>query len=78
MFIIYSKPNCTYCVQAKTLLKMKGFSFIEIDLTENDNLSQFRERLPNAKTVPQIYHNETYVGGYTELVPYLTSIWPTG
>ena len=28
--VVYSKPNCTYCVKAKHLLKNKGVEFIEM------------------------------------------------
>jgi glutaredoxin 3 len=74
-FLIYSKPNCSFCTRAKALLTVKGYEYYEQilgeDYTRDDLLSWF----PNARTVPQIELEDegstTYIGGYTELVSYL-------
>jgi len=34
MLTVYSKDNCTFCVQAKNLLKLKGFEFEEINISQ--------------------------------------------
>lgn len=34
-------------------------------------LDQLRELVPGAKTVPQIFIDGTYIGGYTDLVDHL-------
>lgn len=80
---IWTKPNCPYCVKAKTLFDMKGIEYDEviIGLTESQSLSlksnqtvrsreELLERAPNAKTVPQIWLNNNYIGGYTELAAF--------
>jgi glutaredoxin len=79
---IYTKSDCPYCVKAKDLLSTKGLSYKEFivspgfnETTLNENQfyvtkSQLLEKLPNAKTVPQIWLDGQYIGGYTELVAY--------
>lgn len=82
MFKIYGKENCSYCVAAKALLTRKGFDFQyytivpKINDSNDITLEQFKELFPEAKTVPQIQHNGTYIGGYEDLVKYVKSIWP--
>ena len=78
--IIYSKNNCVYCSRAKALLDARGIPYKEliIDtqgrddrmLTENQSWTTRDELLrikPAAKTVPQIWLDGEYVGGFTEL-----------
>lgn len=76
---IYSKTNCPYCVKAKMLLNQKNIPYQEyvigVDsnsvLQENQHVTT-REKLlelaPNAKTVPQIWLDQTHIGGYDQLV----------
>jgi glutaredoxin 3 len=65
--LIWSKYNCTYCDQAKALLKQKGIEFEErkigVGYTKEDLLAE----IPTARTVPQIFLDGVYVGGFTEL-----------
>jgi glutaredoxin 3 len=65
--IIWTKPTCPYCVAAKNLLDMKGILYEERIIGENWTKQQLLESVPTAKTVPQIFLGEEYVGGYTEL-----------
>lgn len=65
--IIWSKPNCPYCVKAKALLTNNNISFEERVIGEEWTKEQLLEHVPNARTVPQIYLNNEYVGGYDDL-----------
>jgi glutaredoxin len=65
--IIYSKDNCNYCVQAKTLLSQKGIIFEERKIGEGYTKEDLLEAVPSARSVPQIFLDEEYVGGFTEL-----------
>lgn len=80
---IWTKSNCSFCVKAKTLMDQRGISYKEfvIDtgigqttLTEGQTLvtrEQLLEKAPAARTVPQIWLNDNYIGGYTELASFL-------
>jgi glutaredoxin len=65
--IIWSKENCTFCVQAKQLLESKGIEFEERKIGKAWTKEQLLEAVPTARTVPQIFLDEQYVGGYQEL-----------
>jgi glutaredoxin 3 len=65
--IVWSKNQCPYCDQAKNLLKMKGIEFEERNVQTNWTKEQLLEAVPTARTVPQIFLDEEYIGGFTEL-----------
>jgi glutaredoxin len=67
---IYTKENCPYCVSAKALMEKLGIDYTEISAP--DNLEALMTRIeeswnPRPKTVPQIFLDEEYVGGYDKL-----------
>ena len=65
---IYTTPLCGFCHMAKRLLKKKGVAFNEINVMGNAAArSAMLERAPGARTVPQIFIGDTYVGGSDEL-----------
>jgi glutaredoxin 3 len=64
---IWSKDMCGYCEQAKQLLTMKGIEFEERKIGKDWTKEQLLEAVPTARTVPQIFLDEQYVGGYQEL-----------
>lgn len=71
--IIWSKYNCPYCDQAKSLLKQKGYEIEERKIGDGYTKEDLLEEVPNARSVPQIFLEGEYVGGYTELKNKLTS-----
>lgn len=65
---IYTTSFCPFCVRAKSLLKSKGVSFTEIDVTDDDaKREQMVEMSGGRRTVPEIFVNDAIVGGYDEL-----------
>jgi glutaredoxin len=64
---IYSKPTCPYCVKAKRLLTKHGYKYKEYDVNNSKYLRDMNKRTNFAKTVPQIFINNTLVGGYDQL-----------
>ena len=65
---IYTKFACPYCVRAKMLLKRKGTSFEEFDITlGGPKKLELHDRAPDARTVPQIFIGDFHVGGSDEL-----------
>jgi glutaredoxin len=69
--VVYSKTNCIYCEQAKSLLTSKGLTYTELDVKNPDTLAELKQLVPGVKTVPQIFIDGKLIGGYTELVPHL-------
>ena len=76
MYTIYSKQNCSYCLQAKQLLEMEQLPFEYKQLGTHYNLDELMTLSPDAKSFPQIFvvdenGNKELVGGYSELVEHL-------
>jgi glutaredoxin 3 len=69
--IIWSKENCPFCVQAKALLGSRGIEFEERNVSKDWTKEQLLEAVPTARTLPQIFLNEAYIGGFTELRKHL-------
>ena len=66
--VLYTTPYCGYCRAAKHLLGNKGAAFTEIDVSGDLALRrEMIERALGRRTVPQIFINDTHVGGYDEL-----------
>jgi len=66
MYKIYTQNNCGYCVAAKNLLDRKGEKYEEIHL-ENNPDAKNKLKQDGLRTVPQIWLDEEYIGGYVEL-----------
>jgi glutaredoxin 3 len=70
---IYGTKVCPYCVQAKKLVGGKDWELKEYKVDERDELRE--EMISRAgkpvRTVPQIFVNGSYVGGYTDFVDFL-------
>ena len=69
--IVWSKENCPYCVQAKALLAQKEFEVEERNINKDWTKDQLLEAVPNARTLPQIFLGDKYIGGFTELRKHL-------
>ncbi len=65
---IYTKFGCGFCHRAKALLDAKGAQYEEHDVTfGGPEKEEMLRRAPDARTVPQIFIGETYVGGSDDL-----------
>ena len=65
---IYTKWGCPYCVRAKALLDGKGVGYEEFDITlGGPKKAEMLERVPGARTVPQILIDGEAVGGCDDL-----------
>ncbi|WP_273778453.1 MULTISPECIES: glutaredoxin 3 [unclassified Acinetobacter] len=65
---IYSTTVCPYCIRAKQLLERKGVAYKEINLS--NEAPEVRVELmqrTNHRTVPQIFINEQFIGGFDQL-----------
>ena len=70
--IVWSKYHCTFCDQAKALLEQKGIPYEERKIGDGYTREELLEAVPTARTVPQIFLNDEYVGGFNELRTKLT------
>ena len=71
MYTIYSKPSCSYCLQAKQLLETKQLPFVYKQLGADYTLQELLEVSPTARTFPVILKDEELIGGFNNLVEYL-------
>ena len=65
---MYSTAVCPYCVAAERLLRSKGVAEIDkirVDLDSRQRAAMMEKT--GRRTVPQIYINETHVGGFDDL-----------
>ena len=69
--IVWSKDACPFCVQAKALLESRGIEFEERNVSKDWTREQLLEAVPNARTLPQIFLDQAYIGGFTELRKHL-------
>lgn len=65
--VIWSKVNCSYCDRAKELLNNKNIPYEERQINNGWTKEQLLETVPTARTVPQIFLDGVYVGGYDQL-----------
>lgn len=79
-YIVFSKPACPFCDQAKSLLEAKGLSFTVVNLDVGQeklpsekyiSRDELLSKVPNARTMPQIIREDksssVILGGFAEL-----------
>ena len=75
MYTIYTQNMCGYCSLAKELLKEHSIEYTEIPIDVDMDAKNFVKSFD--KTVPQIFFEKQYIGGYHELKEYLTNHRPS-
>jgi glutaredoxin 3 len=78
MITVYSKNNCPFCVQAKSLLQLKGVEFEEVKIDESTEAREFVVG-EGHRTVPQIYKDGKLLveGGFQGLKKQGEEFWST-
>jgi len=71
MYLIISKEDCPHCKQAKALLEQADLEYIEYKIGVTITREEALEIVPGARSVPQIFNQKEYIGGYNDLVEYL-------
>ena len=71
--IVYTKDNCSYCVNAKMLLSSKGIAYEEKKLGQDFTRETLLEMFPHARTFPVIVMDGFNIGGYQQLKERLDS-----
>ena len=69
--VIYTQDNCIHCNSAKREFETRGWKYTSHNIKHTDNYDNLKELLPEVKTVPQIWIDGRYVGGYDELLEWL-------
>lgn len=64
---IYTSFYCNYCRRAKRLLDRKQVDYKEIRLDEDTEKRKELIESLNWKTVPMIFVNKQFIGGYDQL-----------
>jgi glutaredoxin 3 len=64
---IYTTPTCPYCHAAKALLAEKGADYTEITVLDPSLREAMTQRAHGRRTVPQIFIDDTHVGGYDDM-----------
>ncbi len=75
-FTVFGRPTCGYCVRAKQLLEVKNYDFRWIDIIEEGISKEDLEKTIGkpVETVPQIFHGQQHIGGFTELSEYVKQL----
>lgn len=73
---IYGRQTCPNCDRAKTVLKNNNIDFEYIQLDSQEKIKEFSEKVVKelgsmVTSVPQIWVNDKYVGGFNELVKFI-------
>lgn len=68
--IVITKDDCPYCSMLKNQLNKDGVSFVEVPLNKAKEKGMWSGEW---KTVPQLYLNNRWVGGYSDYMEELTA-----
>ena len=69
--IVYGKSDCPYCSMAQDELTLRGIPYDYISLKEIGKTAAEVTGRKKVKTVPQIYFEGKYIGGYEDLMIHL-------
>lgn len=65
---VWSQTNCPACTEAKRILESRSISYNECMIGVNGYTKKdLIEKVPAARSVPQIFLNGKYIGGLKEL-----------
>lgn len=66
--VIWSKKGCGFCIRAKRLLEAENIEYEERNIDSSKwSKEDLLKAVPNVKTLPQIFLDDKYIGGYNEL-----------
>jgi len=71
---VWSKDNCSYCEQAKKLLSSKNIEYVEKKIGYGYTREDLLAVVPTARSVPQIFIDGNYVGGFEQLTKHLSDV----
>ena len=66
--IVYTTSNCPFCRSAKNFLNQQNISYQEISFDKDPDLRQkLSQENKGWRTVPMIFINDKFVGGFDDL-----------
>ena len=65
--VVWSSVGCVWCDKAKALLETKKIAYEERKIGSGYKKEDLLEAVPNARTVPQIFLDGEYIGGFDQL-----------
>ena len=74
---MFTQDFCGYCTEAKALINTYIATGMFEELIEynimigSEHKKNLKERLPGAKSVPQIFFDGEHIGGYNDLADYI-------
>lgn len=78
MITIYGKPSCGFCTKAKNFAESRNFKYEYKDVMTATFMEELKTKMPDVRSVPQIWVNGTHVGGYNEFTRYVEDTGYTG
>ena len=72
--LIYTTRGCPHCVRAKDLLKRKGVSFQEMDITDKADEREKLEKRYGWMTVPIIVIGDSSLAGLTSFMRLIVKV----
>jgi glutaredoxin 3 len=66
--VVYTTEPCGFCRQAKTLLKSRGITYTEVNLSKNPEGRADLVSRTGQMTFPQVLVGERAIGGFRELL----------
>ena len=67
---VWTRDDCLYCSLAKKELHNRQYQVDERNINKIWSKEDLLKVVPDAKTVPQIFIRDKYIGGYSELMTY--------
>ena len=76
--VIYGKNRCRFCLLARQLLNSRGIAFEYFDVMQDESkIQQVKDewnKLKMPATVPAIWVDSKFIGGYDHLVEFLNEL----
>ena len=72
--VIYTQDRCVHCNSAKREFETRGWEYTSHNITEINNFNSLQELLAGIRTVPQIWIDDNYIGGYNNLKEWLFAL----
>ena len=71
--VMYTQDMCGYCVAATKEFESRKWKYTTHNIKHTDNYNNLKALLPEVKTVPQIWIENEHIGGYDELMEWISS-----